>query len=83
MKALIGLFAAAILACIGIAACMGALGAVVQKSRSIPGSSSAAESAVKHAGDHMAHGTASPTPSPSPTAGQSPAATSSSGARDY
>jgi len=83
MKPRIGLFAAAILACIGIAACIGALGTVVQKARSIPGSSSATESGVKQAGEHMAHGSASPTPSPSAAAGQSPAATSSPGARDY
>ena len=83
MKGLIGVFAMAILACICIAACMGALGAAVQKARSIPGSSSATESAVKRAGEHMAPGSASPTPSPSPAAAQSPTAASSPEARRY
>ncbi len=83
MKAFIGVFGAAILASICVAACMGTVAAVVQKARSIPGSGSAAESAAKQAGEHVAHGSASPTPLPSPAAGQSPAAAGSPGTPSY
>ena len=64
-----------ILVCICIAACI-FLGTLWQKTSSVPGGSSVAESAAKQGAKHMM-GSMSPSPSlsPSPTASQSPAAT--------
>ena len=61
-----------ILVCICITACI-FLGTLWQKTSSVPGGSSVAESAAKQGAKHMMGSTMSP--SPSPTASQSPAAT--------
>jgi len=71
MKAAAGLLGVFILACVCFSACM-LLATLWQKTSSVPGGTSVAESAAKQGAKHIMGGTMSP--SPSPTASQSPAA---------